>query len=160
MRAVPLPRAFTATFSNPKSTLFPLSKIMASLEGTRWGLTGFMRLKVGEVGTPYFWKLIQWPESMVEESDSSHSGMVAGNLWWARVGLVGAEAKNGMLKADIDSLAKVSRLKICLGGALVGEEIGGVTGALLDILRGGRDEGMALRRNANGCGGIFPSAAP
>lgn len=61
-----------------------------------------------------------------------------------------------MLNADMDSLAKVSKLNVCLG-ALVGEEMGGVTGALLDILRGGSDEGMALRRNANGCGGILPS---
>lgn len=86
----------------------------------------------------------------MEESDSSHSGIVAGVKRCARVGLAGAEAaKNGMFKADMDSLARASRLKVCIG-SLVGEERGGVTGALLEIRRGGRVEGMTFRRNANG----------
>lgn len=61
-----------------------------------------------------------------------------------------------MLKADIDSLARASRLKICLG-SLVGEERGGVTGALFDMRRGGSDEGMDSRRNANGCDDMLAS---
>lgn len=99
----------------------------------------------------YVWKFIHWPESMVDESDSSHSGMVAGVKRCPRVGLAGAEAaKKGMFKADMDSLAKVSRLKVCIG-SLVGDERGGVTGALLEIRRGGSVEGMTFRKNANGC---------
>lgn len=92
---------------------------------------------------------------MVDVSDSSHSGIVAGNRC-PRVGLVGAEAKKEMLKADIESLAKASRLKVCLG-TLVGEESGGVTGALFDIRRAGSDEGMLLWRNTNGCEEILAS---
>lgn len=44
-----------------------------------------------------------------------------------------------------------SQLVFCMGGLEleVGDERGGVTGALLEIRRGGRDEGMALRRKAN-----------
>lgn len=118
---------------------------------------GFMRLKVGDGGrilfSPIFWKHVHWPESVVDVSDSSHSGMVAGNLWRPRAGLDGAEAKSGMLlRAEMDSMLKGSL------GALVGEEIGGVTGALFDILRGGREEdGMELRRNANGWDDIIAS---
>lgn len=114
---------------------------------------GFIRLKVGDVGTmlgAYVWKFIHWPESIVDESDSSHSGIVAGATRGPLVGLAGAEAaKKGIFKAFMDSLARASRLKICLG-SLVGEERGGVTGALFDIRSGGRDEGMEVRRNANG----------
>lgn len=47
----------------------------------------------------------------------------------------------------MDSLARASQLGIGLGFLEVGDESGGVTGALFEILRGGRDEGMALRRN-------------
>jgi hypothetical protein len=58
------------------------------------------RLYVGEAGAVVaaaIWKLIQRPESTVETSDSSHSGMVSGcSRRRARVGLAGAEtAKNG-----------------------------------------------------------------
>lgn len=42
----------------------------------------------------------------------------------------------------MDSLARDSQLGLGLGTAEVGEEIGGVTGALFEIRRGGRDEGM------------------
>lgn len=77
--------------------------------------------------------------------------MVAGVKRWTRVGLAGAEAaKKGIFKADMDSLARVSKLKVCLG-FLVGEERGGVTGALLDIRSGVRDEGNEFKRNPNGC---------
>lgn len=87
----------------------------------------------------------------MEVSDSSHSGIGTGVKRWTRFGLAGAEAaKKGIFKADMDSLASVSKLKVCFG-TLVGEERGGVTGALLDIRRGGRDEGIELRRKANGC---------
>lgn len=48
----------------------------------------------------------------------------------------------------MDLLAMVSKVKVCLG-SLFGDDEGGVTGALLDILRGGRDEGIELRRKAN-----------
>lgn len=94
----------------------------------------------------------------MEVSDSSHSGMVAGVNRWTRVGLAGAEAaKKGIFNADMDSFARVSKLKVCFG-TLVGEERGGVTGALLDIRRGGRDdEGNELRRKANGCDEALPS---
>lgn len=86
----------------------------------------------------------------MDVSDSSHSGIVAGKRG-PRVGLVGQEAKRGMFRADMDSLVKLSRLKVGLG-TLVGEDRGGVTGALFDIRRGGREEGIALRRKAKGCG--------
>lgn len=68
-----------------------------------------------------------------------------------RVGLAGAEAaKKGMFKADMDCFARFSKVKVCFG-TLVGEDRGGVTGALLEIRREGRDDGIELRRNANGC---------
>lgn len=67
------------------------------------------------------------------------------------MGLAGAEAANrGMFNADMDSWAKVSKLKVCLG-SLVGDDNGGVTGALFDIRRGGSEDGMELRRKAKGC---------
>lgn len=40
-----------------------------------------------------------------------------------------------------------SQLGIGLGFLEVGDERGGVTGALFEIRRGGREEGMAFRRN-------------
>lgn len=103
--------------------------------------------------SPNFWKRVHWPESVVDASDSSHSGMVAGNLRRPRVGLDGAEAKSGMLlRAEMDSMLKGSL------GALVGEEMGGVTGALFDILRGGsKEDGMELWRKANGWDDIIGS---
>lgn len=106
--------------------------------------------------SPNFWKHVHWPESVVDASDSSHSGMVAGNLRRPRVGLDGAEAKSEMLlRAEMDSKLKGSL------GTLVGEETGGVTGALFDILRGGSEEedGMELQRKAKGWDDIIASPA-
>lgn len=85
---------FTCPFSNWNSELRPASLIKPL--GDICGATGFTRLKVGEVGTAEteganFWKLIHWPESTVEVSDSSHSGMVAGVWNWRWVGLAGAD---------------------------------------------------------------------
>lgn len=79
-----------------------------------------MRLKVGEVGTMvgalgYAWKFIHRPESIVDESDSSHSGIVVvGVKRRTRFGLAGAEAaaKKGIFNADMDSFARVSKLKV------------------------------------------------
>lgn len=87
----------------------------------------------------------------MDVSDSSHSGIAHSGLKrWVRVGLAGAEAaKQGILKVDMDSLAIVSKLKVFLG-IRVGDDKGGVTGALFDIRRGGRDVGSELRRKANG----------
>ena len=45
----------------------------------------------------------------------------------------------------MDSFAIDSHVGIGLGFLEVGDERGGVTGALFDILRGGRDAGRALR---------------
>lgn len=45
----------------------------------------------------------------------------------------------------MDSLAMDSQLGIGLAFLEVGDESGGVTGALFEIRRGGRDEGMAFR---------------
>lgn len=81
----------------------------------------------------------------VETSDSSHSGIVAGLQCWRRVGLDGAEQvmkawwepKNVLLGRD-------SR-KGFLFDPLVGEEMGGVTGALLDIRRGGNEDGTEVK---------------
>ena len=71
----------------------------------------------------------------MEASDSSHSGMVEVATWWRRVGLDGAEvAKRGWRRES----------KSALRFELRGEERGGVTGALLDILRGGRLAGMEV----------------
>lgn len=51
-----------------------------------------------------------------------------------------------------------SQLGIGLGFLEVGDESGGVTGALFEILRGGRDEGMALRRNGRRLDGLLASS--
>lgn len=49
------------------------------------------RLKVGDPGAAV-WETPPWPESTVEASDSSHSGIVmGGTCWWPLVGLEGAE---------------------------------------------------------------------
>lgn len=97
------------------------------------------------------WKLTHLPESTVEASDSSHSGMVAGVNWWRRVGLEGADAaKRGWRKVAIDPLASDSQSGFCLGPLDVGEDRGGVTGALLEIRRRGRDDGMAARFRRKG----------
>jgi len=67
------------------------------------------------------------------------------------VGLDGAEAaKSGCWKECNGNLERDSQ--IGLGGfePRVGEERGGVTGALLDIRRGGRVEGMEAKLWRNG----------
>lgn len=75
------------------------------------------------------------------------------------MGLTGADApKNGRLSEEIDSLANDSQLGYCLGSLAVGEERGGVTGALFEIRRGGREEGMELRTKAKGYDPVFASA--
>lgn len=88
------------------------------------------------------WKLTQRAESATEISDSSHSGIGAGAKRLRRVGLEGAEA------AKIEGAKELSGplgidSQLSLGFEfLVGDERGGVTGALLDIRRGGRAEGI------------------
>ena len=108
-------------------------------------VTGFTRLKVGEVGTKggaHVLKFIHRSESTVEESDSSHSGIVAGGTRWPRVGLLGAEAaKKGKLN-DADCLAMDSQLKFCMEIPVVDDDRGGVTGQLFEIRSGGRDDGL------------------
>lgn len=116
--------------------------------------TGFTRLNVGEDGVARgapVWKLTQRPESTVEASDSSHSGIVAGARWLRRVGLEGAEtAKKGCRKEFKEPLDKDSQSGFLFDPLEVGEERGGVTGALLDIRRGGRDVGMEARLRRKG----------
>ena len=66
------------------------------------------------------------------------------------MGLDGAEvAKSGWRNAFREPLERDSQSALGLDPLEVGEERGGVTGALLDILRGGRFVGMEaiLRRN-------------
>ena len=85
----------------------------------------------------------------MEASDSSHSGIVAGVAWLRRVGLAGAEAaKCGWRNEFREPLERDSQSVFRFEPLEVGEESGGVTGALLDILRGGRFVGMEpmLRR--------------
>ena len=92
----------------------------------------------------------------MEASDSSHSGMVEVARWWRREGLEGAEvAKRGWRR---EALWRESKSALRL--ELRGEERGGVTGALLDILRGGRLAGMEVMLRMNGMRkeeGWFPS---
>lgn len=85
----------------------------------------------------------------MEASDSSHSGIVEVATWCRREGLDGAEvAKRGCRKALKEPLEKGS--KSAFRFELLGEERGGVTGALLDILRGGRFVGMEVMLRING----------
>lgn len=72
-------------------------------------------------------------------------------MFLQRVGLEGADSANiGYLKAAMDSLAMDSKLKLCFGALDVGDDRRGVTGALLEILSGGRFVGIELQRNENG----------
>lgn len=82
---------------------------------------------------------------MVGTSDSSHSGIGTGVKRRRRVGLDGAEAaKTGCRKESSDLLEIDSHC--CLGfELLVGDDRGGVAGALLDMRRGGREEGMEAK---------------
>lgn len=50
-----------------------------------------------------------------------------------------------------------SQLGIGLACLDVGDDTGGVTGALLEIRRGGRDEGMAFRRKGRSIDGLLAS---
>lgn len=88
----------------------------------------------------------------MEASDSSHSGIVAGVIYWRpRVGLAGAEAaKRGCRKDCRVALARESQSGFRFEPLDVGEERGGVTGALFDILSGGRDVGMEARLRKKG----------
>lgn len=72
--------------------------------------------------------------------------MVEVAKWWRREGLEGAEvAKRGWRKEAWERESKLAlRLEVR------GEERGGVTGALLDILRGGRLAGIEVMLRMNG----------
>lgn len=78
------------------------------------------------------------------------------------MGLAGAEAaKKGWwlwLKDDaMEALAMESHVGIGLGFLEVGEDRGGVTGALFDILKGGTDAGNACRIYGIRFEGLFAS---
>ena len=95
------------------------------------------RLYVGDAGAVVaIWKLIHRPESTVETSDSSHSGIVSGcSSWRPRVGLAGADTtKNGCRKGSTSQ----SGFRTLGGRDAVGDESGGITGALLETRSGGR----------------------
>lgn len=108
------------------------------------------RLKVGEGGAAdavaegaTVWKVTQRLQSTVDTSDSSHSGIVAGVKCWRRVGLEGADtAKRGWRNEFKVSFERDSQSAFRFGPLEVGDERGGVTGALLDILRGGKFVGI------------------
>ncbi len=77
-----------------------------------------------------------------------------------RVGLEGADTANrGCRKAFRDPFEKDSQSGFRFEPLEVGEERGGVTGALLDIRRGGRDVGFEakLRRKGRRYEEGFPS---
>ncbi|BAS84030.1 Os03g0330900 [Oryza sativa Japonica Group] len=116
------------------------------------------------------WKLNHRPESTVETSDLSHSGIVSGcSRRRPRVGLAGAETakklcpwKKGCRKGSTSQSGFLN-----LGGCdAVGDESGGVTGALLETRSGGRlaspqrngRRQEALR--AAPCHSFAPSAPP
>ncbi|KAJ0468400.1 hypothetical protein HanIR_Chr14g0696201 [Helianthus annuus] len=87
------------------------------------------------------WKLTHRPESTVEASDSSHSGIVAGGIRWRRVGLDGAEAAKSGWRKDCNALVEsISQLGFRFVPRPVGDDRGGVTGALLDIRKGGKED--------------------
>ena len=87
----------------------------------------------------------------METSDSSHSGIVAGVTWWQRLGLAGQEAaKRGWWNEFNEPLENDSQSALRFEPWEVGEERGGVTGALLDMRRGGRDEGMEAKLRRKG----------
>lgn len=107
--------------------------------------------EVGATGAATVWKLTHLPESTVDASDSSHSGIVAGVKWFLRVGLDGQDAaKKGWRKDCKAPLESISQSGFRLDPLDVGEERGGVTGALFDIRRGGREEGMEAKLQRKG----------
>ena len=89
---------------------------------------------------------------MVEASDSSHSGIVVdGTGRRPRVGLEGAEAAKSGCRKDCNAPAEsMAQSGFRLVPREVGEERGGVTGALLEIRSGGREEGTEARLQRNG----------
>lgn len=76
--------------------------------------------------------------------------MVEGGKWLRREGLDGAEvAKRGWRNVELkEALQRDS--KSAFRFELLGEERGGVTGALLEILRGGRFVGIEVMLRMNG----------
>lgn len=76
--------------------------------------------------------------------------MVEGGKWLRRVGLDGADvAKSGWRNEELkEPLERDS--KSAFRFELLGEESGGVTGALLEILRGGRFVGIEVMFRMNG----------
>ena len=69
---------------------------------------------------------------------------------------MGAEdAKNGKLNEEMDCLVNDSQLRLLvLGNFEVGEERGGVTGALLEIRRGGSEDGIEYTNGLVGLDGL------
>lgn len=109
------------------------------------------RLNVGDVGAAPAGSLIHRPEEVespaVETSDSSHSG-IERQRDRRFVGLEGADAaKNGKLgwrgkpAKEAAAAAAASQSGFALEEE-VGEDRGGVTGAELEMRRGGRLDGM------------------
>lgn len=101
----------------------------------------------------------------METSDSSHSGIVGGVRFLRRVGLEGAEAaKIGRRVNDLRDWHPFERdsksgflFELLLE---VGDERGGVTGALLEIFSRGRFvgiEAMFWRKGRRYVDGLFPS---
>lgn len=87
----------------------------------------------------------------MEASDSSHSGIGVVATLWRRVGLDGAEAaKSGWRKELREPLERDSKSDFRFELLEVGDERGGVTGALLEILRGGRFAGIDVMLRING----------
>lgn len=76
--------------------------------------------------------------------------MVDGGKWLRREGLDGAEvAKRGWRNEELkEPLERDSKSAFLF--ELLGEERGGVTGALLEILRGGRFVGIEVMLRMNG----------
>lgn len=116
------------------------------------------RLNVGEggaadavTGGATVWKQTQRPESTVDASDSSHSGIVAGVKCCRRVGLEGADTANrGWRKQFNEPFERDSQSAFGFEALEVGDERGGVTGALLEILRGGKFVGIEAMFRRNG----------
>lgn len=98
-----------------------------------------------------FWKLTHLPESTVDKSDSSHSGIVGGATFCLRPGLEGAEAAHTGCWKLFEERFEINSHTGLGFEFLVGEDRGGVTGALLEILRGGRLlEGIEAMLQRNG----------
>lgn len=155
-------QGFTLSLSNSNSETWPLSAAIPQARplypSTAFWIqfcwtTGLTRLKVGEGGAAKgatVWKLTQRPESTVDASDSSHSGIVAGVKCWRRVGLEGADTANrGWRNEPKVPFEMDSQSAFRFGPLEVGDERGGVTGAL-DILRRGKFVGTEAMLWRNG----------